>query len=52
MQLPKTDETEIKNGSTDDADIGEQYNPYALVIVVALMAGAVALTLVLTKKKK
>ncbi len=52
MPLPITDETEIQNDSTDDADIGEQYNPYALVIVVALMAAAVALTLVLTKKKK
>jgi len=51
MPLPITDETEIQNGSTDDADIGEQYNPYALAIVVALMAAAVALTLALTKKK-
>ena len=51
MPLPITDETEIQSDSTDDADIGGNYNSYALVIVVALMAAAVALTMVLTKKK-
>ena len=51
MPLPITDESEIQSGSVGDADIGKKYNPYALVIVVALMAAAVALTLALTKKK-